>query len=47
VAAGAKEFNHVGLIGRFMARWLADGIIMAADAMLATSVRDGFPSGGT
>jgi hypothetical protein len=47
VAAGAEESNHVGLIGRLMARWLADGIIMAADAMLATSVRDGFPSGGT
>jgi hypothetical protein len=47
VAAGAEESNHVGLIGRLMARWLADGIIMAADAMLATLVRDGFPSGGT
>jgi hypothetical protein len=47
VAASAEEPNHVGLIGRLMARWLADGIIMAADAMLAASVRDGFPSGGT
>jgi hypothetical protein len=47
VAAGAEEPNHVGLIGRLMARWLADGIIMAADAMLATSVRDAVPSGGT
>jgi hypothetical protein len=46
VAAGAEEPNHVGLIGRLMARWLADGIIMAADAMLATSVRDAVPSGG-
>src|SRR5208282_1427202 len=47
VAASAEESNHVGLIGQLMARWLGDGIIMAADAMLATSVRDGFPSGGT
>jgi hypothetical protein len=46
VAAGA-ESNHVGLIGQLMARWLADGIIMAADAMLATSVRDACQSGGT
>ncbi len=47
VAASAEEPNHVGLIGRLMARWLADGIIMAADAMLAASVRDGVPSDGT
>jgi hypothetical protein len=47
VAAGAEEPNRVALIGRLMARWLADGIIMAADAMLVTRVRDGFPSGGT
>jgi hypothetical protein len=37
----------VALIGQLMARWLADGIIRAADAMLATSVRDAVPSGGT
>ena len=47
VAASAEESNHVGLIGQLMARWLADGIIRAADAMLATSVRDALPSGGT
>jgi hypothetical protein len=47
VAAGAQETNHVGLMGHLLARWLADGIIMPADAMLATSVRDGFPSTGT
>ena len=42
VAASAEESNHVALIGQLMARWLADGIIRAADAMLATSVRDAF-----
>jgi hypothetical protein len=47
VAEGDEEPNHVGLIGRLMARWLADGIIIAADAMPATSVRDAFPAGGT
>jgi Putative DNA-binding domain len=47
VAAGTKEPNRVALIGRLMGRWLADGIIMAADAMLVTRVRDGFSSGGT
>jgi hypothetical protein len=47
VAAGAEEPNRVAVIGQLMARWLADGIIMAADAMLVTRVRDGFPSGGT
>jgi hypothetical protein len=47
VAASAEESNHVGLIGQLMARWLADGIIIAADAMVATSVRDAVPSGGT
>jgi hypothetical protein len=47
VAAGAEESNRVAVIGQLMARWLADGIIMAADAMLVTRVRDGFPSGGT
>ena len=38
--AASAESNHVGLIGQLIARWLADGIIKAADAMLATSVRD-------
>jgi hypothetical protein len=47
VAAGTEEPNRVALIGRLMGRWLADGIIMAADAMLVTRVRDGFSSGGT
>jgi hypothetical protein len=47
VAAGAEELHRVALIGQLMARWLADGIIMATDAMLVTRVRDGFPSGGT
>jgi hypothetical protein len=47
MAAGAEEPNRVALIGRLMARWLADGIIMAADAMLLARVRDGFPSGGS
>jgi hypothetical protein len=47
VATGAEEPNRVTLIGRLMARWLADGIIMAAEAMLVTRVRDGCSSGGT
>jgi hypothetical protein len=47
VAAGAVEPNRVALIGRLMARWLADGIIMTAEAMLMTRMRDGLPSGGT
>jgi hypothetical protein len=46
VAANAEEPNHVALIGRLMARWLADGIIVAADPMLMTTVRDASPSGG-
>jgi hypothetical protein len=46
VAASAEEPNHVTLIGRLMARWLADGIIMAADPMLVTAVRVASPSGG-
>jgi hypothetical protein len=46
VAASAEEPNHVALIGRLMARWLADGIIMAADPMLVTAVRVASPSGG-
>jgi hypothetical protein len=47
VATGAEEPNRVTLIGRLMARWLADGIIMATEAMLVTRVRDGCSSGGT
>jgi hypothetical protein len=47
VAAGAEEPNRVALIGRLMARWLADGIIMTAEARLMTRMRDGLPSGGT
>jgi len=47
VAAGVEEPNRVTLIGRLMARWLADGIIMAGEAMLVTRVRDGCSSGGT
>jgi hypothetical protein len=47
VAAGAEEPNRVALIGRLMARWLADGIIMAADSMLVTTMRDALLSGGT
>jgi hypothetical protein len=47
VATGAEEPKRVTLIGRLMARWLADGIIMAAEAMLVTRVRDGCSSGGT
>jgi hypothetical protein len=46
VAASAEEPNHVALIGQLMARWLSDGIIVAADAMLVTTVRDALPSGG-
>jgi hypothetical protein len=46
VAASAEEPNHLTLIGRLMARWLADGIIMAADPMLVTAVRVASPSGG-
>jgi hypothetical protein len=45
VAAGAEETNHVALIGRLMARWLADGIIAATDAMPVSTVRDALPSG--
>jgi hypothetical protein len=45
VAASAEEPNHVALIGRLMARWLADGIIMAADPMLVTAMRVASPSG--
>jgi hypothetical protein len=35
VAASAEELNHVALIARLMARWLADGIVVPADNMLA------------
>jgi hypothetical protein len=45
VAAGVEETNHVALIGRLMARWLADGIIAATGAMPVTTMRDGLPSG--
>jgi hypothetical protein len=45
VAAGAEETNHVALIGRLMARWLADGIIAATGAMPVTTMRDALPSG--
>jgi Putative DNA-binding domain len=47
IAARSEERNHVTLIGQLMARWLADGIIMAADSMLVTTMRDALPSGGT
>jgi hypothetical protein len=47
IAARSEEPNHVTLIGQLMARWLADGIIMAADSMLVTTMRDALPSGGT
>ena len=40
VAAGAEETNHVALIGRLIARWLADGIIAATDAVPVTTMRD-------
>jgi hypothetical protein len=46
VAAGAEETNHVALIGRLIARWLADGIIAATDAMSVTTMRDPLPSRG-
>jgi hypothetical protein len=46
VAAGAEETNHVALIGRLMARWLADGIIAATDAMSVTTIRDPLPLRG-
>jgi Putative DNA-binding domain len=45
VAAGVEETNHVALIGRLMARCLADGIIAATGAMPVTTMRDGLPSG--
>jgi len=35
VAANAEEPNHTALIARLIARWLADGIVVAADSMLA------------
>ena len=45
IAARSEEPNRVTLIGQLMARWLADGIIMAADSILMTTMRDAFPSG--
>ena len=44
LAANTEENNHVALIGRLMARWLADGIIAATDAMPVTTMRDPLPS---
>jgi hypothetical protein len=35
VAANTEEPNHTALIARLMARWLADGIVVAADNILA------------
>jgi hypothetical protein len=45
VAVGVEEPDRVTLIGQLMARWLADGIIMAADSMLVTTMRNALPSG--
>ena len=45
VAAGAEEPSPVALIGRFMARWLADRIVVAADAIPLTAARDAFSVG--
>jgi hypothetical protein len=46
VVDATEEPHHLALIGRLLARWLADGIIVADDAMLVTTVRDVSPSGG-
>jgi Putative DNA-binding domain len=46
VAVRAEETDHVALLGRLMARWLADGIIAATDAMPLTTVREPLQSGG-
>jgi hypothetical protein len=40
VAAHAEEHNRVTLIGQLMARWLADGTMMAADSTLVTTMRE-------
>jgi hypothetical protein len=45
IATRSEEPNRVTLIGQLMARWLADGIIMAVDSMLVTTMRDALPSG--
>jgi hypothetical protein len=45
IATRSEERNRVTLIGQLMARWLADGIIMAVDSMLVTTMRDALPSG--
>jgi hypothetical protein len=45
IATRSEEPNRVTLIGHLMARWLADGIIMAVDSMLVTTIRDALPSG--
>jgi hypothetical protein len=45
--AGIEEPNRVALIGRLMARCLADGLIVAADAIPLTAMRAVLPSGGT
>jgi hypothetical protein len=37
IAALATRTEHVALIGRLLAQWLADGIIMRSDAMPTTS----------
>jgi hypothetical protein len=34
IAAGADKANRLPLIGRLMARWLTDGIVVAADTIL-------------
>ncbi len=47
VEAGIEEPNRAALISRLMARWLADGIIVAADAIPVMAVRDVLPSGAT
>ncbi len=45
IAALATGPDHVALIGRLLARWLGDGIIVSADAMLTENLaRCGAPS---
>jgi hypothetical protein len=38
IAAFATGSGHVAFIGRLLVQWLADGIIVRADAMLTTSL---------
>jgi hypothetical protein len=45
IATRSEEPNRVTLIGQLMARWLADGVIMATDSRLLTTIRDALPSG--